>query len=47
LVADTIALPSGATIRFRPPRHWNRMGIRMASVLPSTRTLKLGSSQIS
>ena len=43
----TIALPSGATIRLRPPRRWNRMGMRMASVLPSTWTSTLGSSQIS
>ena len=43
----TTSLPSGATIRLRPLRRWNRMGMRMASVLPSTWTSTLGSSQIS
>jgi hypothetical protein len=31
-----MALPSGATIRFRPPRRWNRMGMRMISVVLSS-----------
>jgi hypothetical protein len=31
----TISLPSGATMRLRPPRRWNRIGIRTTSVLPS------------
>jgi hypothetical protein len=31
-----MALPSGAAIRFRPPRRWNRMGMRMISVVLSS-----------
>ena len=32
-VAGTISLPSGATMRLRPPRRWNRMGMRMINGL--------------
>ena len=46
-VLATATLPSGATIRLRPLRRWNRMGMRMASVLPSAWRSTLGSSQIS
>jgi hypothetical protein len=31
----TISLPSGATMRFLPPRRWNRIGIRTTSVFSS------------
>jgi hypothetical protein len=31
-----ISLPSGAMMRLRPPRRWNRMGLRTASVVPSS-----------
>jgi hypothetical protein len=31
-----MALPSGATMRFRPPRRWNRIGIRTTNVVPSS-----------
>jgi hypothetical protein len=30
------SLPSGATIRLRPPRRWKRIGIRTTSVVPSS-----------
>jgi hypothetical protein len=30
------SLPSGVKIRFRPPRCWNRMGIRTTSMFPSS-----------
>jgi hypothetical protein len=46
-VVGTVALPSGVTMRLRPLRRWGCMGVRMASVLPSTSTSALGSSQIS
>jgi hypothetical protein len=36
LELGTIALPSGATMRLRPPRRWKRIGIRTISVLPSS-----------
>jgi hypothetical protein len=32
----TISLPSGATMRLRPPRRWNRIGTRTMSVVPSS-----------
>ena len=31
-----MALPSGATMRLRPPWRWNRMGMRTISVLPAS-----------
>ena len=34
---ETMALPSGATIRLRPPRRWNRIGMRTTRVPPSSR----------
>jgi hypothetical protein len=37
LVAGAIARPSGATIRLRPPRRWNRMGMRATMVCASNR----------
>jgi hypothetical protein len=46
-VIGAISLPSSATMRLRPLRRWNRMEMRMASVLPSTWTSTLGSSPIS
>ena len=36
LVVGAISLPSGATIRLRPPRRWNRIGIRTTRVWPSS-----------
>ena len=32
-----ISLPSGATMRLRPPLRWKRIGIRTTSVVPSSR----------
>jgi hypothetical protein len=35
LVVGAISVRSGATIRLRPPRRWNRMRIRTMNLLPS------------
>jgi hypothetical protein len=32
LVVGTISHPSGATMRLRPPRRWNRMGMHEIKV---------------
>jgi hypothetical protein len=44
LLTGAISPPSGATMRFLPPRRWKRIGMRTISVLPSSRVVTLGSS---
>jgi hypothetical protein len=36
LIVGASSLPSGVTIRFRPPRRWKRIGIRTTNVVPSS-----------
>ena len=36
LCPGTILLPSGATMRLRPPRRWKHIGMRTTSMLPSS-----------